>query len=425
MAKVLVIGLGLSGRAAAQHLLSLNEKVFCYDDAASRLVSDNDLQPLIEAGVIPLDTLPDLEFDCAILSPGVAPDHPVVAALRTAGIPLIGETEWACRRLPYPCIGITGTNGKTTVTMLVSHVLKSLGWPAYPAGNNGIPLSRLLKDPLPSSTILALELSSFQLETLESRFLDVAVILNLTEDHLDRYSSMEAYAAAKWRIACCLKEGGTCYVDDAFLKRYPCPYDTVAVPFSALDVQKSWPPDLAPYQCEQLLAAYAVLQGWGVTICQLMQAFETFERAPHRIQHIANIKDVDYYDDSKGTTVAAVIAAVQALAPRPIHLIAGGKAKGATFVPWRSPFPQAVKAIYAIGSATAQLIQELGDVLEVRPCASLAAAVEYAAKSAAAGEVVLLSPGCASTDMFRDYVQRGELFQRYVAALKPNLPPTS
>jgi UDP-N-acetylmuramoylalanine--D-glutamate ligase len=407
--KVLIIGMGKSGQAAAAFVVSRG-------DAFVGVDRSGEVRTKVP-GVVA--DAPVSEFDLVIVSPGVSPTEPIYAEARRLGKEIVGEAELALSVLRQPCIGITGTNGKTTVTLLVEHILKSAGRKARALGNVGDPLSTYAIHPDPEE-ILVVEMSSYQLETMARPVFDVAVILNITPDHLDRYPSMEAYAAAKCRIQGCLKPGAPLYVHLAVVREFGqllqsrvrvCPESDV----SAIQSQGiQW---AGAHERENLLAAWAIVEGFGVTREQFIQAASSFQKPAHRIQFVGEVGGVRYFDDSKGTNIDAAIRAVDAMRGR-VVLIAGGVDKGAPYLPWKKAFQGKVKKIFAIGEAAPKILQELGSEFPVELVGSLDEAVERAHAFAERGDDVLLSPGCSSFDMFRDYAHRGEEFQKSVRRLQ-------
>lgn len=439
---VLVIGLGMSGRSAVQLLLDKGAKVHGADRNAELLYTNDSLMKLRYRGLTTqLDSAPIniQDYQLVIVSPGISKEHPLYQAAKQAGIEMIGEIELACRFVRNPMIGITGTNGKTTVTLLTAHVLNHWGKQARALGNVGIPLAAELANIESESTILVAELSSFQLDTLHSKVIDVGVILNITPDHLDRYATMEEYAAAKIHLKDCLKANGMLYVHEGTYReweslfgRFPVRrygFNSSCTIFS--DQQKVffkekidyfWPPvyrGRCDHDIENLMAAYALCREMGVTGEQFIAAAQTFKKPAHRIEFVENVEGVAYYDDSKGTNLDAVIRAVSSL-QGDIVLIAGGVDKGAPYTPWLEAFGGKVKYVCAIGQAAEKISRDLHPNIAVERFSSLEAAVKKASEMAKPGENVLLSPGCSSFDMFRDYAHRGDEFKRIVQEIKNN-----
>lgn len=400
--KALVIGLGISGKSAVQFLQAKGYQVIGVDKQPEILRSMQGIEVFKDTDSIDLS-----EVELVVLSPGVAPNHPLCCQARQANIEIVGEVELAARNIRQPCVGITGTNGKTTVTLLVEHVLNHCGISAKAVGNVGIPLTKEILLPENRGKVLVLELSSFQLETLHAQILDAAVILNITLDHLDRYPSMEEYARAKIRIKDCLKPQGVLYMESRTLHKYQ--------EFLEGKSAKSYQGE--DFEKENREAAFLLCQNFSVSRKQFEKALTTFRKPPHRLEYVCDIRGVSYYNDSKGTNVDAVIRAVETISGK-IVLIAGGLNKGATFFDWIAPFANKVKAICVIGQAARNIQQELSSHFSVVLCKDLEHAVDHAGKLAEPGESVLLSPGCASYDMFHNYEERGDKFKSIIEGKK-------
>ncbi len=436
--KALIFGLGMSGRSAARFLCLQGARVHGVDRQLEKLRASPAMQALKNLGVTFQDEtfFPDLSrFDLFILSPGISPRHPFVQAAQEEGVPILGEIELGCRFVKNRLIGVTGTNGKTTVTWMIRHILNHQGHPAHALGNVGVPFTQELLN-IPEEDWIVLELSSYQLETLAQPVLDAAVILNITPDHLDRYLSMEAYAKAKLCIERSLKPQATLYFEERAWKEYgmflekttPLLYGYAPSSFIYTDLvsvfrggEKAFdlPPSLKgkrSHDLENLLAVYALCADQGVTGEGILEAWQSFKKPPHRLEFVLEHRGVKYYDDSKGTNLDAVIRAVQGL-EGPVILIAGGVDKGAAYTPWRE-FKDKVKAICAIGQAAGKIKEELSVDFPVDLFESLEEAVKGAERRAKNGDIILLSPGCASFDMFEDYAQRGREFQRIVRKSK-------
>lgn len=434
--RVLVIGLGISGRSAAGFLLRRGAVVTGVDQNPKVLTENGEVVALKQKGLI-VDHPSSIDaknFDLIVVSPGIPQTDSLYTIARSSGVEIIGEVELAFRFLNNRVLGITGTNGKTTVTLLVAHVLNHSGKKASALGNSGVALtSEEAELSILSDAIVVAELSSYQLETLNSRVLDAAVVLNITPDHLDRYPDMEAYAKAKMHIENCMKAKSDLYVEEKcfetygkYLKAKPKTYGYHSSCDIFCDLKKMFgkpqcelPPQLigkATHDVENLMAAYALCQYVGVTPDQFLAAFATFKKPSHRIEFVREYKGILYYDDSKGTNLDAVIKAVDAMNGKVI-LIAGGVDKGAAYTPWIASFANKVKGICAIGQAAPKMEKELSHAFPLKRFNSLQEAVGYASQMAQPGDNVLLSPGCSSFDMFRDYAHRGEEFQRIVKSL--------
>lgn len=435
---VLVLGMGLSGRSAARFLLAYGAQVHGVDKDQKLLRENLEIQELLPQGLevsSDLDLAASSGYDLIVLSPGVPQTHPMVQQARLQGLPVIGEIELGCRVANNPILGITGTNGKTTVTLLVNHVLNQCGVKAQALGNVGAPLTKELLT-LDSATTIVLELSSYQIETLFQPVLEVGVILNITPDHLDRYGTMEAYAKAKCAMARCLKPHASLYMEESAWKNYGNLFDCDRVRiygyapdayictnlkevFKAGKKAFELPLPLRGrkgHDVENLLAAFAICAEKGVEGADFIHAMQTFSKPAHRIEFVAEHKGVRYFDDSKGTNLDAVIRAVQSL-DGSIVLVAGGVDKGAPYTPWIEEFKDKVKLICAIGQAAVKIKDQMAPQIPVVVFDSLEEAVKKASQLAKSGEIVLLSPGCSSFDMFKDYAHRGEEFKRIVHEL--------
>ncbi len=399
--KALVIGLGISGKSASKFLLSLGYEVYGVDQKEERVLEalSSGVKRLIE---------PDLKgFFLVVISPGVPPTHPLIQQAILDGIDVVGEVELAFRYMKQRSVGITGTNGKTTVTLLVEHVLCSAGMKAKAIGNIGLPLTSYVEK-VDFDEIAVIELSSYQLETLKSGYLDAAVILNITPDHLDRYSSLQEYAKTKISIERCIKPEGHLYVYEDVAEEYGSFFSFHFTSFGK---------GLTSHDLINVKAAELLCSSLGVSHEMFLKGLKTFKKPSHRIELIRELSQVSYYDDSKGTNVDAVIKAVSSMTG-PTILIAGGVDKGSSYLPWKEAFQGKVKHLFLIGESALKIEEELGLFFNVQIVDSLANAVQSASSVAMPGDCVLLSPGCSSFDMFRDYVHRGEEFQRFVCLLE-------
>lgn len=413
--KVLLLGLGVSGRAAAEFLLDRSRLVTAVDQRCAQLIEDPNVIPLIEKGLQLMETIPEgklKDFDQLVISPGIPQNHPLVFEAKQRGMEVVGEIELACRYLNQPMVAVTGTNGKTTVTLLIGHVLNVCGIPAKVLGNGGIPLISEIAHL--DSEIIVCELSSFQLETMQCKVVDAGAILNITPDHLDRYSNMEAYALAKFRLIDCLKPGKKLFVSKQVLNTF-----NHLISNSKENIEQIVPNNYnrsLNHDDENRLAAKKVCMELGVSSEDFDRAEKSFVKPPHRIEFVRTSKGIDYYNDSKGTNLDSVKRAVEKM-DGPTVLIAGGKEKGTSFTPWVEPFKGKVKSIVAIGEAQQRILNELGPYFTVIESHDLKSAVEIASTIADQGDNVLLSPGCASFDMFENFEERGNFYKKYVGLL--------
>ena len=380
-----------------------------------------------------------------LMSPGVALEEPIARLARDRGIEVLGDVELFARNVQAPVIGITGTNGKSTVTSLVARMAAAAGRTVLAGGNLGTPALDLLEKPVPD--LYVLELSSFQLETTSSLHLQAAVVLNVSADHLDRYPSVAAYARAKARI---FSKAATVVLnaDDPLVAAMRAPASagsqarTVTFSIERSDADftllRAGTQSLLARRGEALLdaarmkitglhnaanalAALALGEAAGLPMPAMLAALESFPGLPHRSEWIADVAGVRFVDDSKGTNVGATIAAVSGM-PGPLVMIAGGLGKGQDFTPLAQAFRGKVRHVVLIGQDAGVLAAALDDVCPTQIVASMPEAVFAAARAARAGDTVLLSPACASLDMFRDYGHRGDVFAAAVRELGRGTP---
>ena len=429
----LVVGLGASGLAAARHLATHGEPVLVIDSRAAPpgLQALSREQPDVRIELETLDPKWLTGASRVVLSPGLSVDLPLIAAAHEQDIEVVGELELFARSAMAPVIAITGSNGKSTVTSLTGELLKAQGFVAPVGGNLGPPALELLKcGPVDAYVI---EISSFQLETTTSLKPLAAALLNISPDHIDRHGSMERYAALKGSL---LKNAQRAIVNwDDPLVRELAPRGRHTVPFSVVErlahgwsvieqagerwlacrlepLIRSADLGLAGKAGEaNALAALALAESLGGNLDAAVSALHEFRGLAHRLQFVCGRKGVDYIDDSKGTNVGATIAALAGSAG-PTVLIAGGQSKGADFRPLVDALAGNVKAAILIGEAAGELERLFEGRTQTQRADSMDAAVKAAAALAEPGDRVLLSPACASQDMFVDYRDRGDTFAR-------------
>jgi UDP-N-acetylmuramoylalanine--D-glutamate ligase len=375
--------------------------------------------------------------DLVVVSPGVPQEHPLLVAARAKGVAIISEVELAARCITAPLVAITGTNGKTTTTTLAGELLKTSGFATYVGGNIGDPLIDLPASGEQVDVVVA-EISSFQLEWIEQFRPKVAALLNLSEDHLDRYASYQAYIDAKLRIF--ENQGPEDYAvvnrDDGRVWQAAQGLAARLFPFSrkqALDegisclgseiVYRHLGQELrfpiggfklqGVHNLENIMAALACGLLLGCEQAKSQALLERFESLHHRMEFVREVAGVRYYEDSKATNVGSVAPALESFDA--ITLIAGGKDKGGSYAPLAPLVKERVRHLLLIGEAAERMEQELGNLSDTRRAASLEEAVRLAAELTEPGGVVLLSPACSSFDMFRDYEERA---QRFIAAVK-------
>ena len=450
--RVLVLGLGETGLSVLRWLATKGA-LMSAADSRDNPPSIDDLrcnlpQVAIYTGQFKQAVLLDAEL--IIISPGVALSEPAIQAAIKQGIPVIGDVELFAqyRAKNAKVIGITGSNGKTTVTTLVGEICKAAGLNTIVAGNIGLPVLDALRLDVPD--IYVLELSSFQLETTSSLHCDAATVLNVCEDHMDRYDSIADYTAAKMRL---LKHTKVAVLnrDDAFtiamrtditvtfgLNQAPAMHDFGLVVCEGSQYMTSGKRKLCKtselkiagqHNVANALAAVALCSAVGIDKLAIVESLRTFKGLPHRVEWVANIEDVDYYDDSKGTNVGATCAAISGMTknenghnqPQKVVLIAGGDGKGQDFSPLTAAVQANSRAVVLIGR-DAPLIEAvlLSTNVPLYHAVDLSEAVNIAKKIAQKGDAVLLSPACASLDMFKNYVHRAEIFVAAVNQLQTN-----
>ena len=444
-AHVLVIGAGKSGRAAARLALERGANVTLADRRETADIPDS-VRTLVERGVRlhpgghPAELLKDASL--LVLSPGVALEIDVVDAARARNIPVWGEVELAARFTAGRVIGITGSNGKSTVTAMTGAILRSAGIAGGTGGNLDTPLADLLDRDAPDA-VHALELSSFQLESIETLRPFVALILNLSPDHLDRHGSLDAYAAAKARIFENQSDGDFAVLnaDDAPSRRFDsavrADLHTISTRVETgkgaflrdgrlilrtdfgeeellLAKALTLPGD---HNLSNALAAALVARLAGAPVDAIDAVLGSFQPLAHRLEHVGEIHDVSFYNDSKATNPAATLPALGVFKAGTIHLIVGGKDKGGDWDTLVDVARARVRRVLVVGADPGPILRRFEGACDVLECGTLKRAAEAALGNATAGDVVLLSPACASFDQFDDFEQRGEAFRRVVRAL--------
>jgi UDP-N-acetylmuramoylalanine--D-glutamate ligase len=413
-ARALVLGLARSGEAAARALRAQGDTVIGYD--RKRDLDDAVLGRLKALGVeVHLgeedETLLS-GIDVVIKSPGVPGEMPLVAGARARGLPVWSEIELAARLLPNPLIGVTGTNGKTTTTALLGEIFRAAGRPVEVAGNIGRPLSSLVHSVADAAWVVC-ELSSFQLEDVESLRPQVAVLLNLEPDHLDRHPTFDAYREAKLRLFARQTEDDVAVVPRGFR---PVPGGARRVEFSG-DDELPGPLRLrGAHNRENAAAATVAARAVGIPDEAIGRALQSFAGVEHRIEDVGVVRGVRYVNDSKATNVAAALRALASF-DEPLHVILGGLGKHESYAPLAAALSSDDRA-YLIGTAAPEIAAALDDSgAAYEQAGDLASALSAAAVAAREGDVVLLSPACASFDQFESFEQRGDVFRTLVAEL--------
>ncbi len=426
--RVVVVGMGLSGAAAVKLLRSKGALVRAVDQKQKGEVEGVIIEPQDEAAF--------RDAELVVISPGVPADLDLLAPVRARGVAVIGELELAAPYLEGPTIGITGSNGKTTTTALTGHILRESGIACQVGGNIGAAPAGMVETSRPDQWNV-LELSSFQLETIETFHATIAACLNVTQNHLDRHHSFENYANAKARLFETQRAGDLAVLnaDDAVTKSFADRTNAEVVWFSGthlvagawLDGDAIWMTDAklldtrdlklrGRHNYENVMAAALMAQRAGARPEQIASAAATFVPVEHRLEFVREIGGVSYYNDSKATSVDATLKAIDAFAGG-LWIILGGKDKDSDYTLLRDPLRAKARAAMLIGSAAPKIARHLGDAVPVVSCGTLDAAVEQASQSAHPGDTVLLAPACSSFDQFDSYGHRGRVFKELVNGL--------
>src|SRR5450755_3569113 len=442
--RVLVVGLGKSGVASALFLKAHGARVTVSDTKSGDELR-NEIPVLLDHGItVETGGHGERTFrgqDLIVVSPGVPVDAPPLGQARALGESVIGEIELAAQFLPGAIVAITGSNGKTTTTTLTGEIMTAAGFPALVGGNIGTPAISLTDRAKPETAIV-LEVSSFQLETIQTFRPKVAVVLNVTPDHLDRHRTFEAYVDAKARIF--ENQQGNDFAvlnaDDPTCAALPARTKAQVFWFSRQKevqrgayvrdgnvmfrdssgqreiMQVSEIPLKGAHNLENVLAAVCAGVLMNCASEKIRQAVRDFKAVEHRLEYVTTIRGVDYYNDSKATNVDATIKALESF-PANIHLILGGKDKGSDYSVLNDLLRERVKQVYTIGAAAEKIASQIRQAAEVVSAQTLEKAVHLASSAAKSGDIVLLAPACASFDQFQNYEHRGRVFKNTVRAL--------
>jgi len=445
--RVLVVGLGKSGVASALFLRSRGAQVTVSDSKPQEQLSE-EIPILLDHGII-IETGGHGERtfhgqDLIVVSPGVPADSPPLVQARALGEPVIGEIELAAQFLPKSIVAITGSNGKTTTTTLTGEIITAGGYPTRVGGNIGTPAISLVATARPDSVVV-LEVSSFQLETIQTFRPRVAVVLNVTPDHLDRHRTFETYVDAKGRIfenqqaddfavlnaddPVCVGLAGRTRAQVFWFSRKKEVQQGASLRDGRILFRDSSGQQEIMVASEIPLKGAHNLENTLAAICagalmkcapeRIRAAVRNFKAVEHRLEYVATIRGVEYYNDSKATNVDATIKALESF-PANIHLILGGKDKGSDYTVLNDLLRQRVKRVYTIGAAADKIESQVREAAEIVHAESLDSAVQRASASAQPGDIVLLAPACASFDQFRNYEQRGKVFKALVQRLAGN-----
>ena len=439
--RVLVAGAGKSGVAAIRFLLSRGARV-SLSETAHRISLPGEISERLEqleTGGHTTETF--IHQDLIVISPGIPLEIRPVIEARARGIEVISEVELAARCLQAPIIAVTGTNGKTTTTELIGHMFRLAGREVFVGGNIGTPLAEALLQPHPPEWVVA-EISSFQLDGTRLFRPHVSIILNITDDHLDRYASFAEYALAKQRIMAnqTAQDFAVLNFDDRIIRQMAgqtaartlffsnaVPLEEGACAAAPLRIRLTGSDELiiacadlplqGPHNRENMAAAVLAAHVCGIDHATITTALQTFVPLPHRLELVGTVNGVHFYNDSKGTNVDACLRALQAM-PGPVVLIAGGRDKGGSYAPLYQPLQSRGRKLIVIGEAAERLAQELRGAVETQHARTLEEALQQAAEAGRPGDCVLLSPACSSFDMFTSYQERGERFRTLVQNLQ-------
>ena len=444
--RVLVVGLGKSGVASALFLKAQGARVTVSDAKPEDQLRD-EIPVLLDHGIaVETGGHGERTFrgqDLIVVSPGVPVDAAPLVQARALGEQVIGEIELAAQFLPGPIVAITGSNGKTTTTTLAGEIITAGGFPTVVGGNIGTPAISLVAR-AKSDTVVVLEVSSFQLETIQTFHPKVAVVLNITPDHLDRHRTFQAYVDAKARIFENQRpdDFAVLNADDATCAELPKRTKAQVFWFSRKKevnagayvrdgrvwfrggneqqevMLVSEIPLKGSHNVENVLAGICVGRLMGCKPDQISRAIRDFKAVEHRLEYVATVAGVEYYNDSKATNVDATIKALESF-PGNIHLILGGKDKGSDYAVLKDLLRNRVKKVYTIGAAAAKIESQIKGAADIVHAETLDNAVKRAAASASPGEIVLLAPACASFDQFKSYEHRGRVFKQLVNSLTP------
>jgi UDP-N-acetylmuramoylalanine--D-glutamate ligase len=441
--RVLVVGLGSSGQAVVEHLLRQGVSVLATDlhDGPHFTAGLKRLQDLgAELHLGAHRTRDFMEVDQIIVSPGVPLDLEPLRRAAANRIEIIGELEWAWRQTQVPAVAITGTNGKTTTTSLLGEILRAAGRNVFVGGNIGTPLSQWLLTG-PPVDLLVLEVSSFQLDTAPTFRPHVGIVLNITEDHLDRYSSFQAYGESKFAVFRQQRPDDVAIVngDDPQCRQRLWQVPSRLLTFGRgsseaqafisgndvmvrlegaepLKVELSSCALKGPHNAENIAAAVLAAKTVGVTDTVIGTVLSQYRGLPHRVEWVGSRQGVDFYDDSKATNVGAVVKALDNF-ECPVLLLAGGRDKYGSYQPLLEPLRTKVKGLFLFGEAAPRMFQELSGMVSTHLANDLLEAFREAVAHAETGDVVLLSPACSSFDQYESYAHRGDHFKQLVGEL--------
>src|SRR5580698_1028062 len=444
--RVLVVGLARTGVATALFCAARGARVTATESRTEAQIGDAAAQLRAAGAMLELGGHIDrsfLEQDLIVPSPGVPADFPQLALARKAGVKIWSEIELAYRFLQGSMVGITGSNGKTTTTALIGHILRCAGLPTFLAGNIGTPLISMV-DQTKRNTVTVVELSSFQLELIDTFRPNVGLFLNLTPDHLDRHHTLKAYGDAKARIFenQTAEDAAILNADDVGAAAYAPPKpqvywfsrkqrvaqgaylrgEEVVLRIDGEDhtvLRRGEIPLAGSHNLENVLAAAIATKLAGAAVPAIAAGVRSFAGVEHRLEFVAEINGVRYYNDSKATNVDATLKALDAF-PGRILIILGGKDKDSDYTVMQQPLREKAILALLIGAAAEKIEKQITGSVTIERPGTLQRAVETAARTARSGDIVLLAPACASFDQFENYEQRGRIFKDLVRGLQTN-----
>jgi UDP-N-acetylmuramoylalanine--D-glutamate ligase len=441
MKKIIILGFGLSGQSALKKLLRMSYRYFIVIDQiqvdlTNKIFESTNTECYLDNELLNPSILEEVEF--CILSPGISPRSAALQMIKKKNLPVIAEMELGLRGLKGYKVVVSGSNGKSTTVSLIAHLLRYMGLKAQAVGNIGIPVSSI--EISNENDIWIVEASSYQLEKLHEPHFDLGVILNISENHLDHYTEMEGYVKAKACIQNCLKKNAFLWVDEESYQKYSSYWFwpnlkigndiTNSYNFDAsFNINKQIATNLEngykfnlSHEIKNVRIALAICKKLGIHSCQVLEGLRSYSKLPYRMETVGIIDKVAFINDSKSTSVAATLHALQSI-DQPLVLIVGGVHKGASYGPWREELIKKAVAVLVIGQAQEQIIQEIKGCCPIFSYASLSEAVRHAFKSAKMKKaIVLFSPGCSSFDMFKNFEDRGSKFNLCIAELKAGGP---
>ena len=411
--RILILGMGRSGRSLLHFFSKRGAICSGFDDSGVKSESSCPVYKSVR-------DVDFNKFDLIATSPGISPQHQVYQIAKEKSIRVKGEIQIGLESIENTKVAVTGTNGKSTVTALVSHLLNHAGKTARPVGNIGVPITSIV-DRIDPAEIVVVELSSYQIDQLNSKCVDLALLLNISPDHLDRYGSLKAYADSKFSLKNYIKNSAPLITSRTLVN--PWGAHILNCEFfdqKFRDFQKAYGPlydFISPFEEQNYSAALAIVERFNLSTSEIREGLKTFKGLSHRCEYVRKVKGVDFYNDSKATNVESVMKAVSSF-NAPIYLIMGGDDKELDYSPLKPYFLEKVKELHFIGQAKEKMAKVFEKDYSVSLYSSLDQAVRGAYKKSQTKEIVLLSPGTSSFDMFNSFEHRGDEFKRIVKQIE-------